>query len=146
MPCEFLAPLSPLRFELHFHLAESSSLIQREKLSERARGMGERIVLKKEKQKNTKKQGSHGFSDLEWKGSVETRGGGWGGVGVGCMQIRTTCTRRSSRHTWLRNEGAKPLTCCLRTGQAWAGEEDVELAPVSSRPIVGERGEDGSSG
>lgn len=146
MPCEFLAPLSPLRFELHFHLAESSSLIQREKLSERARGMGERIVLKKEKQKNTQKTRLPRLLGLGMEGFCGDPGRGAGGVGVGCMQIRTTCTRRSSRHTRLRNEGAKPLTCCLRTGQAWAGEEDVELAPVSSRPIVGERGEDGSSG
>lgn len=78
---------------------------------------------------------------------METRGGGVGG-GWGWDACKSEPhaqgvppgTRR------LRNEGAKPLTCCLRTGQAWAGEEDVELAPVSSRPIVGERGEDGSSG
>ena len=40
MPCEFLAPLSPLRFELHFRLAECSSLIQREKLSRDREGRG----------------------------------------------------------------------------------------------------------
>lgn len=87
-----------------------------------------------------KKKVSHGFSDLEWKGCVKL---GWGGC---CMQIRTTCTRRPFKHTRLQNEGAKPLMCCLRTGQAWAGEEDTELTPVSSCPILGERGEDGSSG
>lgn len=53
-----------------------------------------------------------------------------------------------SQHTRLWNEGAESFAYCLRTGQAWDAENDMETepAPVSSHPILGERGEDGSSG
>lgn len=53
-----------------------------------------------------------------------------------------------SPHMCLWIEGTEFLICCFRTGRAWDGEDDVETepAPASSHPILGERGEGGSSG
>lgn len=101
-------------------------------------GGGETEREKRQGVQNKTKKGSHGFLDSEWL---------CGDQG-GCIQIRNTCMRLPSQHMRLWNGGAEALICCLRTGQAWDGENDMETepVPVSSHPILGERGEDGRSG
>lgn len=125
-----------------FSDAKRKSVRERERGKERGRrGEGE----KKREEAGSMKKRLPRLVSWPWNGSVEPGvGGGFGG----CMQIRNTCRSLPSQHTRLWNEGTESFSCCLRTGQAWDGEDDVEIepAPVSSHPILGERGEDGSNG
>ena len=78
--------------------------------------------------KKKKKKGSPGFSDSEWKGSVKPRGG--------CVQIRTTRTRRPSPNPQL---GMEAPSSDAAEGPARLGlGAERGSAPVFSHPILGE--------
>ena len=126
--------LSPLRLSYIFTWQSSTLDSKRKDGGGEVRG-GRREKKRRERGRECKKPetllGLFGLGTAPWRPG-------------GCRQIRNTCTRLCSQHTRLQSEGAKPSTCCFRSGQAGAGEAvktELHLCP----PVLGERGGDGNS-